>query len=538
MKTLLRLPLLLLRPLLLLVIGTLPAATLSAAVWRETAHLLTDKSCYVAGECLHVSLCLTDESGQPSDISRVAYIEVCDAEHLCAQGMAALERGRGWADIPLPATLHSGTYLLSVYTRAILDDNPTGMAHQVITLVNTRHLSRQDNLLILDAADGITFHGTIPPLPSTATLPPSAATVGVAFSDTLPPSDGTLLFATLSVTCDDLTTPDYSSFVPTLQSPHAVPGQGIAEVEGHIVGAAASQAEGMQARMAMVGGHAVLFDGQPQPDGTVLFYTDGIYGSQPTLLAGNDTTGTGVAWRFTSPYAQFMPQRLPHAQVRCTREALQSRSVDAQLRAAFTRQHSQSTQVRHDEQFYATTPMQYYDLDEWTRLNSVREILIEFVRGVKRIRQGERTELHVYDTDESRLSEWPALVLLDGVPVYDIDEFLDYDARLLKYVQVYSGRYTFGSTVCQGVISFVSQHGLLPNRRLDASVQLVTRVFPQQRPAFSRPVNTTSGTLWWDPDVDPRHLPTADSLRTLCPPGATATLRLLLRDGTVVTHPL
>ena len=509
--------------LLLLVCVVLVAAPLRAAVLRESARVLTDKQCYVAGESLHVSLCVTDADGRPSDISRVAFVEVSDASHLCAQGMAALEQGRGWADIALPATLHSGTYLLTVYTRAMLRDNPAGISRQVITVVNTLHISRYDDLLLLDAADSTAAAALPLPPADGASYPPADSTAA-----------GTLLFAALSVTGGDLVTPDYSTFQPTLQPRRTAATQDLPEVEGHIVGAIATPpVPDGEARMAMVGGHAVLFDGQPQPDGSVLFYTDGIYGAQPTLLAGSDSTGNGVALRFISPYAQMLPERLPHAQVGCTRDVLLSRSIDAQLRAGFTQQQQPTAEARHDEHFYATELMQYYDLDEWTRLNSVREILVEFVHGVKRIRQGGHTELHVYDTELGHLSEWPALVLLDGVPVYDIDEFLTYDARLLKYVQIYSQRYTFGTSVCQGVISFVSQNGLLPNRSLDATVQLVTRVFPQQRPVFERPAGTDTGTLWWNPDVDVRHLPTAEALRALCPPAATVTLRVVRTNGNI-----
>lgn len=499
----------------------LMVAPLRAQTPRETAHALTDKACYVAGEQLHVSICITDEHGEPSDISRVALVELADANRLCAQGMAALNGGRGWADIDLPANLHSGSFLLSVYTRA-MTGSLSGIHHQIVTVVNPLHISRFDDIVFIDEDESETPH-------------PERNDTPIITADSLP-SD--ILFATLSITNDDLLTPDQSTFQPTLQMRQQSAAALLPEVEGHIVAATSTEGvDNARARMAMVGGKAILFDGQPQPDGSLLFYTEGIYGSQPTLLAGNDSTGAGVALRFVSPYAHLLPQRLPHAKVQCTRDVLLSRSLDAQMRADFARQQNQELAAQHDESFYSTAPMQYYDLDEWTRLNSVREILVEFVKGVKRIKNGNKTELHVFDTHEGRLSEWPALVLLDGVPVYDIDEFLTYDARLLRYVQIYSERYTFGSTVCEGVISFVSQHGLLPNRKLDASVQLVARVFPQQHPSFERPSEATTGTLWWNPDIDPCHLPTADAIHALCPSGASATLRIMRRDGTIVTMP-
>ena len=131
---------------LLLLLSALPCQA------AERALALTDKELYLTGERLHVSVCILDEDMRPSTLSRVAYVELSDTYRLCAQGMVSLDQGRGWADIALPATLHSGNYLLSVYTRAMrnLDlSTDEALFTKVISIVNPSHVSRADQIVFL-----------------------------------------------------------------------------------------------------------------------------------------------------------------------------------------------------------------------------------------------------------------------------------------------------------------------------------------------------------------------------------------------------
>ena len=76
----------------------------------EVVSAYTDKDCYLVGErlCVRVDASI---DGKPS-ASRVAYVEISDTLSMYAQCMVALRDGHGWAEIPLPTTMHSGCYQL------------------------------------------------------------------------------------------------------------------------------------------------------------------------------------------------------------------------------------------------------------------------------------------------------------------------------------------------------------------------------------------------------------------------------------------
>ena len=145
-------------------------------------------------------------------------------------------------------------------------------------------------------------------------------------------------------------------------------------------------------------------------------------------------------------------------------------------------------------------------------------------------------QLFIFDPDMRIYSKWSALVLLDGMPIFDIDEILDYDARLLKYVMIYTDRYTFGNTPYWGIISFVSQKGLLSNFNLDRTSHLVSYSFPQDRPDFITPADPQAGTVVWCPEV----VSDASHPVVFTAPSTPGTYRILLqgfdKDGKYVSR--
>lgn len=250
----------------------------------------------------------------------------------------------------------------------------------------------------------------------------------------------------------------------------------------------------------MVGKGTAVFDGISQSDGTWLYLTHDIYGAQPTLLNGYGREGE-APMEFLSPYAQVVPATLPSLQVWCSEEALAQRSMSAQREERLVASMPADT-LPHTTNLLSSQPDYLYDLDEYTKFSSVKEILIEFVRGVRHRTVQGRPHLFVSSDGHKLHDSWPALVLLDGMPVHDIDALLQYDAHLLKYVQVYSGVYSFGSTACQGVVSFISHRGRLSNFKLDEGSRLVTYTFPQQRPAFNVSEGGGLSTMLWNPHVE------------------------------------
>lgn len=454
----------------------------------ERLMVFTDKNCYLAGERMHVSVRLLPAGGDSAGRNAVAYVELADTAAMQTQAMVALTDGAGWASLPLPSALHSGNYMLTAYTRSMRNEGWQCFSRQIVSIVNAARTSVRDNVLFLSPDSSIEN-----------TLPTVRRRAGERVRVSLP-ADSAMTIHTLSVVRGDLLTGEYS--VPENVVLRGVGERFVPEVEGHVVMARPVKAGATQnSRLVMVGKGTAVFDGVRQSDDTWLYLTHDIYGAQPTLLNGYTGDNEPAPMEFLSPYAQVLPVTLPSLQVWCNEEMLVQRSMSAQREERLVASMPSDT-LPHTTNLLSSRPDYLYDLDEYTKFSSVKEILTEFVRGVRRRTVQGRTHLFV-SSDEHRLHEsWPALVLLDGMPVHDIDALLQYDAHLLKYVQVYSGVYSFGSTACQGVVSFISHRGRLSNFKLDEGSRLVTYTFPQQRPAFTLPEGGGLSTMLWDPYVE------------------------------------
>lgn len=460
---------------------------------QELANAITDKECYLTGERLHIRIDITDTQHQPVDLSKVAYVEISDAHRICAQGMAQLANGSGWADIALPATMHSGNYQLSVYTRQMRNQGQEHFFRKLISVINPLRVVRADDIIYLPA-DSFPQPASTPA--AQQYQPGQSMTVNI-------PADWQ--GSTLSLARRDLLTPAYNE-LPALR-PATTQGTFIPEAEGHIVMGRPTTAQTVTTtRLVMVGRMAAVYDGQWQADGSWYYYTSGLNGTLPTILNSYDEAGKPVNMEFISPFARVLPQTLPSLQVYCTEADLQRRSLSAQREQAITAWRGIDS-LNFSSDYLSATPHHQYDLDEWAKFSTVREILVEFVRGIHRSKLNGVNQLYTIDPYTRDYSRWPALVLLDGMPVYDIDEVLEYDARLLKYVQIYTDRYTFGNTICQGVISFISQRGRLSNYKIDAGSHLVSYQFPQDHPDFIYPAENTAGTLYWNPCVNAGSIP-------------------------------
>ena len=473
---------------------------LQLALAQEVAHAITDKDCYLTGERLHIRIDITDASQQPLSLSKVAYVELSDAHRICAQGMVQLTDGMGWADIALPASMHSGNYLLSVYTRAMRNQGQDTFFRKLVSIVNTLHVVRTDDILYLPADS----------FPQADVKKATLATGQPLKLSIAPEWKG----STVTLARRDLKTPEYDASQLSLKPATAAKQMFQPEAEGHIVMARPTSTQTIDiTRLVMVGRMAAVYDGQWQADGTWHYYTNGLNGALPTILNSYSIDGQPIGMEFVSPFARVLPVELPHLHVYCDEADLQRRSLSAQREQAISNWRSDSLMLTTD--YLSSKPHYQYDLDEYTKFSTVREILIEFIRGVRRNKLNGVNQLFTFDPETKSYSRWPALVLLDGMPVHDIDEVLNYDARLLKYVQIYTDRYTFGNTICQGIISFISQRGRLSNYKLDAGSHMVSYQFPQERPAFINTAENSAGTLYWNPCVNETTL----TLPALSEPG-------------------
>lgn len=479
-------------------VATMCAMVVFAQNPVEKVLAMTDRECYLAGERLRVSVDVRLDDGTPSP-SKVAYIEISDTKQICAQAMVALNNGIGWGEIALSDKMHSGNYQMTVYTRAMRNIGPDAYFKSVIGIINADRLSRRDDILFLpkeqyaqmqnDSTSNSTFYREGNEL--VVNIP--AESIG---------------HCSVSIEHNSLNIDRQSAPAEQLEKNRADDVVYTSEMEGHIVTARCVKSVNFtdfKTRLVLVGQTANVYDGQLQSDGSFSYYTNNVYGTQPSLVNGYVQNGDAVQMKLVSPFAVSLPKSMPQLTVYCDKQDMVSRTLEARCQHAINEWLNVDSLV-HSTGFMDSQPDQFYDLDEYVKFNTINEIIIEFVKGVKKKKTNGANFLYTFDTETRKYSMWPALVLLDGMPVYDIDEILSYDANLVKYVQIYNKRYTFGNSCCQGVISFITHKGRLSNYKLDAGSHLLSYSFPQDHPAFVNHIGEDRGVVYWNPCVETGQL--------------------------------
>lgn len=400
-------------------------AALVLAISTYAVSFETDRTWYLAGEAMTISM--------SDDNAIIAYAELCDTHGLAAGVAVSLKNGHGTGILELPSNLHSGYYVLSAYTR-----HNAKVSHKLIAVVNPLRKSKDDDIEWIKNSH-----------------PDSLSYSSIAIGD-------------------DFSTADLAD-EKTVD---------IREIEGHIIKARIKNSHegktfsGSQIRpfMSIIGKQIHYFEGQMVNDSMAVFYTFGIHGKQPLVLSAMSSTGVSLPIEIVSPFATLLPKQLPHLVFHYNRSEVEARSLDMQ-------RHQKSIAplqpLDYDETAYGTKPDLSYNLDEYRQFFTLREVLLEYVSCVKKTTIDDVPQLIVRKEQEVYNTTMPTLTLIDGMPVYDVERLLNYDARRVHYINIYAGQYTFGDNLYNGILSFVTRSGQLTNYPTEPNMQYLVYQFPK-----------------------------------------------------------
>ena len=384
--------------------------------------VMTDRTWYLAGEAMRVNVTADDDL--------IAYAELCDTKALVAGVVIGLNKGEGTGIIELPSDLHSGFYVLSAYTR-----NNTQVYQQLVAIVNPLRKSINDDIKWM--------------------LGDRCWVVDDGEADLVSEKDAD-----------------------------------VRETEGHIIKARVRNvndgntflASQIRPSLSIIGKQIHYFEGKMVDDSTAIFYTFGIHGKLPLVLSAISSTGVRLSIEMISPFATLLPKQLPHLVFHYKRSEVEARSLDMQRHqlSIGANGDNQATvaPLDYNETVLGTKPDLTYNLDEYRQFLTVREVLLEYVICVKNTRIDGVQRLIVRKEQDVYNSSLPTLVLIDGMPVNDVERLLNYDARRIHYINIYAGQYAFGNSVYNGILSFVTRSGQLTNYPTEPNMQYLVYEFP------------------------------------------------------------
>ncbi|UII79369.1 hypothetical protein [Flagellimonas sp. CMM7] len=136
------------------------------------------------------------------------------------------------------------------------------------------------------------------------------------------------------------------------------------------------------------------------------------------------------------------------------------KSIQNQIENAYQEVKADAiTPASHVQPFYRKFTT-VYDLDDYTRFNSIPETIVEVVDqvGIRKLDNGNRVfevRPEIGYTDASLLP----MVFVDGLFIKKHEDFMDYSAKKIKTISFSRDKVILGSQLFQGIISFKTIEG-------------------------------------------------------------------------------
>jgi len=137
--------------------------------------------------------------------------------------------------------------------------------------------------------------------------------------------------------------------------------------------------------------------------------------------------------------------------------------------------------------FYYKPDYTYY-LDLYARFTTMEEVIREYVTPLTLTKNDGRFQLAVYDNQNKHFFDKAPLVLLDGVPILNMDKFIEYDPLKIRKLEVVSRTYFSGNMAFNGIANFITYNGKMEGYELDPRATLIDYKGLQMQREFSAPV--------------------------------------------------
>lgn len=198
-------------------------------------------------------------------------------------------------------------------------------------------------------------------------------------------------------------------------------------------------------------------------------------------------------------------------------ETLLENSIASQVQNIYTAGQFNNYLLTSDSMPFYYHASQTYLLDNYTRFTTIEEIFREYVPFVNVRRRNGVYHLPLYNDVNAVLNEGSfeedPLILLDGLPVFDMNKFMNYDPLKIRRVDLVTRKYFYGNSVFNGIINFTTYKGDLNSYELDPQTVVLDYDALQLEKEFYSPVYETElqytshkpdfrTLLQWSPDIN------------------------------------
>lgn len=219
-----------------------------------------------------------------------------------------------------------------------------------------------------------------------------------------------------------------------------------------------------------------LYLSRSNQEGRVQFEMKNFIGNKELIIQTNTTQDSTYAIKLQNPFLEkYSATAIPAFDLPETlRKDIEQRSIRMQVQNTFYREKINRfiMPVVDSIPFYGKAD-ERYRLDDYTRFPTMEEVMREYVPGVLVRKTKGKFHFKTLDLLNKSIFNDNPLVLVDGLPVFNIDKVMAFDPRKVKKLDVLTRKYYLGALSFDGIVSYTTYSGDLATFQPDTRSLIV-----------------------------------------------------------------
>lgn len=188
---------------------------------------------------------------------------------------------------------------------------------------------------------------------------------------------------------------------------------------------------------------------------------------------------------------------------------LRDQSIGVQVQGIYSGNKIKHFVQNNDTSSILEKPDDFYMMDDYTRFTTIEEVLREYVAlmDVQKTRKG----FSIYMINDffvpnptmvhTEFFQSEPLIMVDGVPIFNVDRLMGYDPLKMRKLEVYNKRYFLGGSSFSGILNWTSYKGDLANFELEPRALVIDYEGVQaEREFYSPSYDNTNQAIEHTPD--------------------------------------